>query len=134
MEDKRDNGHWDGLCYADFVMDLAGHDDVAGVFERLQVSRLNLNLVGYLLWYACCAYGRIPKKYFIRLKHAVSAWEEEIVDELDRLRYIINQPCHGQDKKMVVVGRWLREEIEFVKTIEQNLLLDMIPLSMFDQY
>ena len=76
MEDKRDDGHWDSQCYADFVMDLAAHDDVAGVFERLQVSRLNLNLVGYLLWYACCAYGRIPKKYFIRLKHSVCTWEE----------------------------------------------------------
>ena len=128
MEDKRDNSHWDDLCYADFVEDLVAHDDVADVFERLQMSCLNLNLVGYLLWYACCAYGRIPKKYFIRLKYTVSTWEEEIVDELDRLRFIINQPRRREAEKLRVVGQWLRDEIAFVKTIEQDLLLDMIPL------
>jgi hypothetical protein len=118
---------WNDLLLEDFFNWVSGSSAILHAVNRLESSHINSSLVSYLLWHACGSYGSIGHKYFIRLKHAVSLWEEDIVDELKRLRNLISM-SREKVSKITTVESWLIEEIDVARKMEQELLLEAVPL------
>lgn|GEM_PF-3457746 len=119
---------WNDLLLEDFFSWVSGSSAILHAVNRLESSHINSSLISYLLWHACGAYGAIGHKYFIRLKHAVSLWEEDIVDELKRLRHLINMSRGSKVSKITTVEAWLMDEIDVARKMEQELLLEAVPL------
>tara|TARA_B100001173_G_C15935803_1_gene524868 strand:- start:167 stop:781 length:615 start_codon:yes stop_codon:yes gene_type:complete len=98
---------------------------VSHSLNRLQRVRLNANLVCYLIWYAQQACGRIKKKQFIKLHQVVFAWNEEVVEELQRLQSMI---ALHQHEKMATIRGWLHDEVDIAHQMERSLLLEAVPM------
>lgn len=108
-----------------YTVELMRSSAVSDSLNRLQRVRLNVNLVCYLIWYAQQAYGRIKKKQFVKLHQVVFAWNEEVVEELQRLQSMI---ALHQHEKMTTIRGWLHDEVDIAHQMERSLLLEAVPI------
>ena len=114
-----------GQDFFQYTVEVMRSQNVVKAFDRLQRSRLNSNLVCFLIWYAHRAYGRIKRKQFSKLTQVVFAWNEEVVEELSRLQSMI---ALHQNEKMSTIRSWLHDEVDIAHQMERCLLLEAVPV------
>jgi hypothetical protein len=114
---------WDNQDFYHFTLEMIGLSDINSVLERLQQSHIYNNLLSYLIWHACRSYGRIKRENIEKLQHAVFTWNEDIMEELQRLKSMTELHQHT---KMDTIKGWLLDEINIAREMECNLLQEAV--------